>query len=160
MTLPLFVQWFKLHRDLFSQVPNAHMIFVAPMQWAEAVSSLASWGSRHSPTAALTQLICISPQFAAWVAWHNLIAAFDAFAVDDTVCPIAFAQPLQPHVRVWDSVSLVTLQVIGLGTFERGVGCLDFSKAVRQMLILEFNWFVWPFWMWLPCWPALVLKLR
>ncbi|XP_029449169.1 echinoderm microtubule-associated protein-like 4 isoform X2 [Rhinatrema bivittatum] len=38
-------------------------------------------------------------------------------------------RPLQPHVRVWDSVSLSTLQVIGLGIFERGVGCLDFSKA-------------------------------
>ncbi|XP_074060678.1 echinoderm microtubule-associated protein-like 4 isoform X1 [Macrotis lagotis] len=38
-------------------------------------------------------------------------------------------RPLQPHVRVWDSVTLVTLQVIGLGTFERGVGCLDFSKV-------------------------------
>ncbi|XP_077341817.1 echinoderm microtubule-associated protein-like 4 isoform X4 [Lithobates pipiens] len=38
-------------------------------------------------------------------------------------------RPLQPHVRVWDSVSLSTLQVIGLGTFERGVGCLHFSKA-------------------------------
>uniref|UniRef100_A0A8D2E2M2 Echinoderm microtubule-associated protein-like 4 n=1 Tax=Sciurus vulgaris TaxID=55149 RepID=A0A8D2E2M2_SCIVU len=38
-------------------------------------------------------------------------------------------RPLQPHVRVWDSVSLSTLQIIGLGTFERGVGCLDFSKA-------------------------------
>ncbi|XP_056147319.1 echinoderm microtubule-associated protein-like 4 [Lampris incognitus] len=38
-------------------------------------------------------------------------------------------RPLQPHVRVWDSVSLTTLQVIGLGTFERGVGSLAFSKA-------------------------------
>ncbi|XP_006839525.1 PREDICTED: echinoderm microtubule-associated protein-like 4 [Chrysochloris asiatica] len=38
-------------------------------------------------------------------------------------------RPLQPHVRVWDSVSLSTLQVIGLGTFERGVGCLSFSKT-------------------------------
>uniref|UniRef100_A0A3B3RH68 Echinoderm microtubule-associated protein-like 4 n=1 Tax=Paramormyrops kingsleyae TaxID=1676925 RepID=A0A3B3RH68_9TELE len=38
-------------------------------------------------------------------------------------------RPLQPHVRVWDSVSLSTLQVIGLGTFERGVGSLSFSKA-------------------------------
>ncbi|XP_031212603.1 echinoderm microtubule-associated protein-like 4 isoform X3 [Mastomys coucha] len=38
-------------------------------------------------------------------------------------------RPLQPHVRVWDSVSLTTLHIIGLGTFERGVGCLDFSKA-------------------------------
>uniref|UniRef100_A0A8C7CUN6 EMAP like 4 n=1 Tax=Oncorhynchus kisutch TaxID=8019 RepID=A0A8C7CUN6_ONCKI len=37
-------------------------------------------------------------------------------------------RPLQPHVRVWDSVSLSTLQVIGLGTFERGVGSLAFSK--------------------------------
>lgn len=38
-------------------------------------------------------------------------------------------RPLQPHVRVWDSVSLATLQIIGFGIFERGVGCLDFSKA-------------------------------
>uniref|UniRef100_A0A8C1UG41 Echinoderm microtubule-associated protein-like 4 n=1 Tax=Cyprinus carpio TaxID=7962 RepID=A0A8C1UG41_CYPCA len=38
-------------------------------------------------------------------------------------------RPLQPHVRVWDSVSLSTLQIIGLGTFERGVGSLAFSKA-------------------------------
>nr|XP_057920610.1 echinoderm microtubule-associated protein-like 4 isoform X2 [Doryrhamphus excisus] len=36
---------------------------------------------------------------------------------------------LQPHVRVWDSVSLSTLQIIGVGTFERGVGSLAFSKA-------------------------------
>uniref|UniRef100_A0A3B5A246 Echinoderm microtubule-associated protein-like 4 n=1 Tax=Stegastes partitus TaxID=144197 RepID=A0A3B5A246_9TELE len=36
---------------------------------------------------------------------------------------------LQPHVRVWDSVSLSTLQIVGLGTFERGVGSLAFSKA-------------------------------
>ncbi|KAG7511719.1 echinoderm microtubule-associated protein-like 4 isoform X1 [Solea senegalensis] len=38
-------------------------------------------------------------------------------------------RPLQPHVRIWDSVSLSTLQVVGLGTFERGVGSLAFSKA-------------------------------
>uniref|UniRef100_A0A672GPB3 EMAP like 4 n=1 Tax=Salarias fasciatus TaxID=181472 RepID=A0A672GPB3_SALFA len=38
-------------------------------------------------------------------------------------------RPLQPHVRIWDSVSLSTLQVIGMGTFERGVGSLAFSKA-------------------------------
>ncbi|XP_067092220.1 echinoderm microtubule-associated protein-like 4 isoform X2 [Osmerus mordax] len=38
-------------------------------------------------------------------------------------------RPLQPHVRVWDSVSLSTLQIIGQGTFERGVGSLAFSKA-------------------------------
>ncbi|XP_063048364.1 echinoderm microtubule-associated protein-like 4 isoform X2 [Engraulis encrasicolus] len=38
-------------------------------------------------------------------------------------------RPLQPHVRVWDSVSLTTLQVIGMGVFERGVGSLAFSKA-------------------------------
>ncbi|XP_055082992.1 echinoderm microtubule-associated protein-like 4 isoform X2 [Periophthalmus magnuspinnatus] len=36
---------------------------------------------------------------------------------------------VSPHVRVWDSVSLCTLQIVGLGTFERGVGSLAFSKA-------------------------------
>uniref|UniRef100_A0A8C9XUH9 EMAP like 4 n=1 Tax=Sander lucioperca TaxID=283035 RepID=A0A8C9XUH9_SANLU len=41
---------------------------------------------------------------------------------------------LQPHVRVWDSVSLSTLQVVGLGTFERGVGSLAFSKDSGQHL--------------------------
>ncbi|XP_074659724.1 echinoderm microtubule-associated protein-like 2 [Tubulanus polymorphus] len=35
----------------------------------------------------------------------------------------------KPHVRVWDSVSLNTLHIIGLGEFERGVSCLSFSKA-------------------------------
>lgn len=43
---------------------------------------------------------------------------------------VGCVQALQPHVRIWDSVSLSTLQVIGLGTFERGVGSLAFSKAV------------------------------
>ncbi|KAM4642300.1 echinoderm microtubule-associated protein-like 2 isoform 2-T2 [Discoglossus pictus] len=35
---------------------------------------------------------------------------------------------LQPHVRVWHSVSLCTLHVIGVGSFERAVTCLNFSK--------------------------------
>uniref|UniRef100_A0A0B7B2X3 HELP domain-containing protein n=1 Tax=Arion vulgaris TaxID=1028688 RepID=A0A0B7B2X3_9EUPU len=34
----------------------------------------------------------------------------------------------KPHVRVWDSVSLNTLQVLGLGIFNRSVACLSFSK--------------------------------
>lgn len=46
--------------------------------------------------------------------------------------PAGCVQALQPHVRIWDSVSLSTLQVIGLGTFERGVGSLAFSKAVSM----------------------------
>lgn len=54
--------------------------------------------------------------------------------------PVIFGdpQPLQPHVRVWDSVSLSTLQIIGLGTFERGVGSLAFSKAVSLTLNVSF----------------------
>ncbi|XP_033102726.1 77 kDa echinoderm microtubule-associated protein-like isoform X3 [Anneissia japonica] len=34
----------------------------------------------------------------------------------------------KPHVRVWDSVTLNTLHVIGLGTFDRAVCCVGFSK--------------------------------
>lgn len=39
-------------------------------------------------------------------------------------------QPLQPFVHIWDSNTLVTLQQIGLGTFERGVGSVAFSNSV------------------------------
>ncbi|NWZ60535.1 EMAL3 protein, partial [Haliaeetus albicilla] len=39
-------------------------------------------------------------------------------------------KPLQPIVHIWDSATLLTLQQIGLGSFERGVGSLAFSTAV------------------------------
>uniref|UniRef100_A0A8C3GC84 EMAP like 3 n=1 Tax=Cyclopterus lumpus TaxID=8103 RepID=A0A8C3GC84_CYCLU len=35
--------------------------------------------------------------------------------------------PLQPCVHIWDSTTLVTLQQIGLGSFQRGVGSVAFS---------------------------------
>nr|XP_055052698.1 echinoderm microtubule-associated protein-like 2 isoform X1 [Misgurnus anguillicaudatus] len=38
-------------------------------------------------------------------------------------------KPLQPHVRVWDSVSLNTLHVIGMGVIDRAVTCVAFSKS-------------------------------
>uniref|UniRef100_A0A8C7ZI82 EMAP like 3 n=1 Tax=Oryzias sinensis TaxID=183150 RepID=A0A8C7ZI82_9TELE len=38
-------------------------------------------------------------------------------------------KPLQSCVHIWDSNTLVTLQQIGLGTFQRGVGSLAFSSA-------------------------------
>ncbi|XP_051901207.1 echinoderm microtubule-associated protein-like 3 isoform X2 [Pristis pectinata] len=38
-------------------------------------------------------------------------------------------KPLLPCVHIWDSVTLQTLQHIGMGSFERGVGSLAFSKA-------------------------------
>uniref|UniRef100_A0A665VUP2 HELP domain-containing protein n=1 Tax=Echeneis naucrates TaxID=173247 RepID=A0A665VUP2_ECHNA len=36
---------------------------------------------------------------------------------------------LAPHIRVWDSVSLNTLHVLGAGFFDRGLVCLSFSKS-------------------------------
>ncbi|XP_045451782.1 echinoderm microtubule-associated protein-like 2 [Melitaea cinxia] len=35
----------------------------------------------------------------------------------------------RPHVRVWNSVSLATLAVIGAGHIERAVACITFSRA-------------------------------
>ncbi|XP_037293289.1 echinoderm microtubule-associated protein-like 2 isoform X5 [Manduca sexta] len=35
----------------------------------------------------------------------------------------------RPHVRVWNSVSLATLAVIGAGQMERSVSCITFSRA-------------------------------
>lgn len=41
-------------------------------------------------------------------------------------------QLLAPHIRVWDSVSLNTLHVIGMGVFDRAVTCVAFSKSVSR----------------------------
>ncbi|XP_065208639.1 echinoderm microtubule-associated protein-like 2 isoform X2 [Planococcus citri] len=35
----------------------------------------------------------------------------------------------KPHIRIWNSVSLATVCIIGLGEFERSISCLSFSKA-------------------------------
>nr|XP_006812207.1 PREDICTED: echinoderm microtubule-associated protein-like 1-like [Saccoglossus kowalevskii] len=34
-----------------------------------------------------------------------------------------------PHVRIWDSVSLTTLRIIGINDFDRAVCCVSFSKS-------------------------------
>lgn len=48
-----------------------------------------------------------------------------------TNCFCTFSnKPLAPHVRVWDSVSLNTLHVIGSGVFDRAATCVAFSKSV------------------------------
>ncbi|KAL0970425.1 hypothetical protein UPYG_G00241770 [Umbra pygmaea] len=44
-------------------------------------------------------------------------------------------KPLQPYVHIWDSATLTTLQQIGLGTFERGVGSVAFSFADAGALL-------------------------
>ena len=41
-------------------------------------------------------------------------------------------QQLPPHVRIWDSVTLNTLHVIGIGFFDRAVTCIAFSKSVSR----------------------------
>lgn len=43
-------------------------------------------------------------------------------------------QQLPPHVRIWDSVTLNTLHVIGTGFFDRAVTCIAFSKSVSLSL--------------------------
>jgi len=42
----------------------------------------------------------------------------------------------KPHVRIWNSVSLHTLHVIGLGEFEKSINCLAFSKADGGSLLV------------------------
>ncbi|KAJ9585806.1 hypothetical protein L9F63_002397 [Diploptera punctata] len=45
----------------------------------------------------------------------------------------------RPHVRVWNSVSLNTLAVIGIGEFERSICCLSFSKADGGALLCAID---------------------
>ncbi|XP_077180497.1 echinoderm microtubule-associated protein-like 3 isoform X2 [Paroedura picta] len=44
-------------------------------------------------------------------------------------------KPLQPFVHIWDSSTLLPLQEIGLGSFERGVGSLAFSTTDEGMYL-------------------------
>jgi len=54
----------------------------------------------------------------------------------------------RPHVRIWNSVSLQTLHILGVGDFERPICCLSFSKADGGNLLVivddvEHNISVW-----------------
>uniref|UniRef100_A0A452ST34 Echinoderm microtubule-associated protein-like 3 n=1 Tax=Ursus americanus TaxID=9643 RepID=A0A452ST34_URSAM len=46
-------------------------------------------------------------------------------------------KPLQPVVHVWDSETLLKLQEIGLGAFERGVGALAFSDQGAFLCVVD-----------------------
>ncbi|XP_060877124.1 echinoderm microtubule-associated protein-like 2 isoform X1 [Metopolophium dirhodum] len=45
----------------------------------------------------------------------------------------------KPHIRVWNSVSLATVVVLGLGEFERSISCLSFSKADGGSLLCAID---------------------
>ena len=45
----------------------------------------------------------------------------------------------QPHVRIWDTMNLNTLHVIGIGDFDKAVSCLSFSKLVRLVVLIPGN---------------------
>lgn len=46
----------------------------------------------------------------------------------------------RPHVRVWDSVSLNTLHILGLNGEFNGIACLAFSKLDGGIDIVKSNW--------------------
>ncbi|XP_033628901.1 77 kDa echinoderm microtubule-associated protein-like isoform X3 [Asterias rubens] len=57
----------------------------------------------------------------------------------------------KPHVRIWDSVNLTTLHVIGLGHFDRAVCCVGFSKCDggdKLLAIDDSNEHVLSVWNW------------
>ncbi|XP_072031419.1 77 kDa echinoderm microtubule-associated protein-like isoform X3 [Amphiura filiformis] len=57
----------------------------------------------------------------------------------------------KPHVRIWDSVTLNTLHVIGLGNFDRAVCCVGFSKndgGSRLVAVDDSNEHVLSVWDW------------
>lgn len=44
-----------------------------------------------------------------------------------------------PHIRVWNSVSLATMAVIGAGDFQSSVTCVSFSQADNGTLLLAID---------------------
>ena len=45
----------------------------------------------------------------------------------------------RPHIRVWNSVSLQTMHMLGAGDFERAICCLSFSKADGGNLLVAVD---------------------
>ena len=45
----------------------------------------------------------------------------------------------RPHIRVWNSVSLQTLHILGMGDFDRSLCCLSFSKADGGNLLVAVD---------------------
>ncbi|EDV20145.1 uncharacterized protein TRIADDRAFT_63428 [Trichoplax adhaerens] len=57
----------------------------------------------------------------------------------------------KPHVRIWDSSTLKTIAVIGVGEFDRAVACVAFSKSNngdRLAVVDESNDHVLSVWEW------------
>ena len=44
-----------------------------------------------------------------------------------------------PHIRVWNSVSLSTMAIIGVGDFQSSVACVSFSQADNGTLLLAID---------------------
>eukprot|EP00095_Tigriopus_kingsejongensis_P006549 maker-scaffold515_size150689-snap-gene-0.35 protein:Tk06549 transcript:maker-scaffold515_size150689-snap-gene-0.35-mRNA-1 annotation:"echinoderm microtubule-associated 2 isoform x3" len=45
----------------------------------------------------------------------------------------------KPHIRIWNSVSLQTHHIVGIGDFERSVVCVSFSKADGGNLLVAVD---------------------
>ena len=54
--------------------------------------------------------------------------------------PLILSPPsVQPHVRVWESINLTTLHVIGEKEFQRGVSCVSFSPVSHTHSVLVIS---------------------
>lgn len=50
-----------------------------------------------------------------------------------------FGSYLQPHIRIWNSVSLATIAVIGAGEFTGSVNSLCFSRADSGSMLVAID---------------------
>lgn len=46
---------------------------------------------------------------------------------------------MKPHVRVWNSVSLATVAIIGNGEFTGAINCLSFSRSDGGSLLAAID---------------------
>ncbi|XP_053393881.1 echinoderm microtubule-associated protein-like 2 isoform X3 [Mercenaria mercenaria] len=52
---------------------------------------------------------------------------------------LIFPEGKKPHVRVWDSINLTTLHILGESEFQRGVCCVSFSKVDNGKFLLAVD---------------------
>lgn len=117
---------------------------VSERDWYFIISAFCGWfiGVRSCSFAVFLKKLCLrsweAETHSLCVHWLNSashgfkLTAHLSWCCVVCVCVFLSWQQLAPHVRVWDSVSLNTLHVLGTGFFDRALVCLAFSKSVRK----------------------------
>lgn len=118
--------------------PKKYHFFPTPLYWTlwNTYLYLAEVKEKETGNPIFRFSINLILYFTVWCVVCYILFCSSVVVTQTVFWGVFFWQQLAPHVRVWDSVSLNTLHVIGTGFFDRALVCLSFSKSVRDIFCI------------------------